>query len=63
MKKYKVIRCPKCHNIFLTQAYKTAVCPYCGKHITMSKAYEQGNILKESYSWDDIHTFMQNINR
>ena len=58
MKRFKLLKCYHCGNMFITQAIKQTKCRYCGKTILLSRAYKLGYVLYESDEWSDINNYM-----
>ena len=55
---YKVVLCPHCRRMFITQAEKHVRCPYCGKSYRMSRLVKDGFVLRRTYTWEEAHEFI-----
>ncbi len=58
---YKVILCPNCGNVFMSEARRTVRCPYCKKHFYIKRLIRDGYLLKKSYSWDEAHNYLLSV--
>ncbi len=63
MVKYKIIQCPRCKNFFITTSSKNVTCRYCGKWISIKKAYREGYIMYTSDSWIEIQIRLQKLEK
>ena len=58
MGRYKVVKCRYCGRIYMTQAFKTSTCPFCGRKNPLSALYKHKNILYESDEWSKAQHYI-----
>jgi len=61
MKKYKLVRCPRCYNYFITSAKRQVRCIYCGKTFQLYPARGKPRVIKESMFADELVGILERL--
>lgn len=61
MKKYKLVKCPKCRNYFITSAKRQVKCIYCGRSFQLYTVRGKPRVIKDSNSVDELMIILERL--